>query len=163
MRTDDRVAGAVIGTVRLEPVSQLDRESFLDMAVNHFRELNASFVPQADWEEHYFASILATPHIFLRWIVVEGKRSGFILFGLENHRFLPRKIGNIYEVYVEPKSRRQGLARYCALQAVRELEAYSPSRVQLEIMAGNIAAAALWKSLGFTKVSERWVLEEPRH
>ena len=151
-----------MAVIQLEPILDSDRELFLSMAVSHFRELNSSFVPQADWKEHYFPRILATPHLFLRWIVVDGKRSGFILFGIEDHRFLPRKIGNIYEVYVEPNSRRQGLARHCALQAIREMQTYSPARVQLEIMAGNIAAAALWKSLGFTKVSERWALEEPQ-
>jgi len=147
-------------TIVLEPISQSDRDSFLTMAVNHFQELNHAFVPQADWREHYFDRILATPEVFLRWIVIEDKRSGFILFGLKDHRFLPRKTGSIYELYVEPASRHLGIGRFCALQAIRELQTHSPSKVQLEIMAGNRAAEALWESLGFRKFSERWVLEQ---
>ena len=160
MRTDRRAAGAMTPTIVLEPISQSDRDSFLTMAVNHFQELNHAFVPQADWREHYFDRILATPEVFLRWIVIEGKRSGFILFGLKDHRFLPRKTGSIYELYVEPASRHLGIGRFCALQAIRELQTHSPSKVQLEIMAGNRAAEALWESLGFRKFSERWVLEQ---
>jgi ribosomal protein S18 acetylase RimI-like enzyme len=147
-------------TIGLEPISQSDRDSFLAMAANHFRELNPSFVPEADWREHYLEGILTNRRVFLRWIVTEGKRSGFILFGLEDHRFLPRKTGSIYELYVEPESRRLGIGRLCALLAIRELQTHSPSKVQLEIMTGNRAAEALWESLGFRKFSERWVLEQ---
>jgi ribosomal protein S18 acetylase RimI-like enzyme len=53
-----------------------------------------------------------------------------------------------------------GVARNCALQAIRELELHAPSKIQLEVMEGNEGAEALWRSLGFEKVSERLVLKK---
>lgn len=144
--------------VSMLPVLPADREDFQKMAVDHFSELNSSFVPQNDWQERYFPAILANPQYFLRWIICDGQRAGFILFGLEDHRFLPRKTGSIYELYVLPEFRRRGVAKACALEAIRELWTYSPSKIQLEVIEGRRAAAALWKSLGFQKVTERFVL-----
>lgn len=144
--------------VSMLPVLPADREDLQKMAVSHFSELNSAFVPQNDWKERYFPAILANPQYFLRWIVCDGKRAGFILFGLEDHRFLPRKTGAIYELYVLPEFRRRGVAKACAIEAIRELWTYSPSKIQLEVLEDSSAAIALWKSLGFQKVSERFVL-----
>ncbi len=137
-----------------------DRESFLRMAESHFRELSPAFEPQADWKEHYFDNILANKRLSLRWITIDGQRAGFILFGLEDHRFLPRQTGAVYELYVAPAFRRRSLARESAVAAIRELQTNSPSKVQIEVMDGNTGAEKLWKSLGFRKVSERWVLKD---
>lgn len=146
--------------LELAQVSKHDREAFMEMAEQHFRELNPAFAPQADWKERYFLNINENPKLFLRWIQVDGKRAGFILFGIESHRFLPRQTGAIYELYIQPGFRRSGVGRGCALAAIRELQAHSPSKVQLEIMEGNRPAERLWTSLGFEKVSERWVLKD---
>jgi ribosomal protein S18 acetylase RimI-like enzyme len=143
----------------MEPVSLLDREDFMRMAERHFRELNPAFEPHADWKQSYFENILRNQRLFLRWITAEGKRAGFILFGIEDHRFLPRQTGAIYELYVDPAFRRSGIARASATAAIRELQTHAPSKVQLEIVKGNQAAERLWKSLGFQKASERWVLK----
>ena len=142
----------------MRPITVSERDEFLRMAVRHFSELNGSFVPQDDWKEHYFATILANPQYFLRWIVCDEKCAGFILFGLEKHRFLPRMSGAIYELYVLPEYRRRGVAKACATKAIRELWAHAPSKIQLEVIEGRLEAAALWKSLGFQKVTGRYVL-----
>jgi ribosomal protein S18 acetylase RimI-like enzyme len=144
--------------VGIFPIAISERDEFLRMAVKHFSELNASFVPQDDWKEHYFAGIQANPQYFLRWVVYDEKRAGFILFGLEKHRFLPRMTGAIYELYVLPEFRRHGVGKACAMEAIRELWAHDPSKIQLEVIEGREAAAALWKSLGFQKVTDRYVL-----
>ena len=101
---------------------------------------------------------MANPQYFLRWIICDEKRAGFILFGLEKHRFLPRKTGAIYELYVAPEFRRRGVAKACAIEAIRELWTHAPTKIQLEVLEGRVAAAALWKSLGFQKVTDRYVL-----
>jgi len=145
--------------VSMVPIIEADAEEFLGMSVRHFSELNPAFVPQTDWKQGYFPGILSNPNYCLRWIVSEGRKAGFILFGVEDHRFLPRKTGAIYEIYVLPEFRRRGLARACALDAIRELWAHSPSKIQLEVVEGRTEAAALWKSLGFHKVTERFVLD----
>lgn len=145
-------------TVSMVPITVSERNEFLRMAVKHFSEVNPAFVPQDDWKEHYFETIMANPLYFLRWILCDGRRAGFILFGLEKHRFLPRMTGNIYEFHVLPEFRRRGLAKACATDAIRELWVHSPSKIQLEVIEGRLAAAALWRSLGFQKVTDRYVL-----
>jgi ribosomal protein S18 acetylase RimI-like enzyme len=128
------------------------------MAIQHFSEVNSSFVPHDDWTLHYFETIQNNPQISLRWVFWNGERVGFILFGIEKHRFLPRTSGAIYELYVAPSFRKRGIARITAQQAIKELWERGPSKIQLEVVGGNAAAAALWRSLQFRKVSERFVL-----
>jgi ribosomal protein S18 acetylase RimI-like enzyme len=144
--------------VTMLPVVSLDRDEFMEMATKHFSELNASFVAQDDWKKHYFAGIIASPQYFLRWIICDDVRAGFILFGLEKHRFLPRTTGAVYELYVLPEFRRRGLAKACAVEAIRELWSHGPSKIQLEVIEGRHGAAELWKSLGFEKATSRYVL-----
>jgi ribosomal protein S18 acetylase RimI-like enzyme len=135
-----------------------DHDSFVAMAEQHFRELNPQFVPARDWKASYFENILAKRNYSLRWIVIGGQRVGFVLYGVEEDRFLPRKTGAIYELYIVPEQRRKGIARACAKLVIEELRKSSPSKIQLEVMDGNQAAAELWRSLGFEKASERLVL-----
>jgi UDP-2,4-diacetamido-2,4,6-trideoxy-beta-L-altropyranose hydrolase len=146
--------------VSMLPIAPAEQAEFLRMAEKHFSEMNPSFVPRDDWKEHYFATILANPRYFLRWIICDEKRAGFILFGLEPHRFLPRMTGAIYEVYILPEFRRRGVATVVASEAIRELRTHAPSKIQLEVIEGRVAAAALWESLGFKKVTSRYVLSE---
>lgn len=144
--------------VEMRPVLLSDRENFLAMAQQFFLDLNPNFVPHPDWKQHYFDNILRNPCWFPRWIIVDGHCAGYILFGLEDHRFLPRKTGTVYAIYIQPEFRRKGIARVCAEQAIRELQAQSPSKIDLEIMEDNQSAIAFWESLGFEKVSGRFVL-----
>jgi UDP-2,4-diacetamido-2,4,6-trideoxy-beta-L-altropyranose hydrolase len=148
--------------VTLESVTLVDRQAFLKMAEKYFRELDSRFVCQEDWKRHYFDGIVGNPRLSLRWILVGGHQVGFILFGLEEHICLPRRNAVVYELYVAPEFRRHGVARACAQQAIDELQSHAPSKVQLEIVRNNHGAAALWASLGFEKVAERWVLKKAR-
>jgi len=149
------VGGSRVELVAIKPA---ERDEFMRVAELHFRGLSSTFAPQEDWKRSYFETILANPKFFLRWIFSEGERSGFILYGLEPHRFLPRKTGVIFELYVDPEKRRRGIARLAAQIAIRELQLHGPSKIQLEVVEGNEEAAALWTSLGFEKVTERYVL-----
>jgi ribosomal protein S18 acetylase RimI-like enzyme len=142
----------------LVPVEAGDRKNFVAMAEQYFRELNPQFAPAPDWKASYFENIMGRKNYSLRWILAGGQRVGFILYGFEDHRFLPRKIGAIYELYIVPERRRTGIARACAKSVIAELQKSSASRIQLEVAEGNDAAGAFWKSLGFQKASERLVL-----
>lgn len=146
--------------VRMVTVSAGEREEFMRMARKHFSELNPDFTPHADWNGRYFENIQTNSNYFLRWMMKGNERAGFILFGIEKHRFLPRETGMIYEVYVAPEHRRNGIARICAAQAITELRAFCPSKIQLETVDGNEKANALWRSMGFQGVSERFVLQD---
>jgi len=96
-----------------------------------------------------------------RHIAMDGtERAGFILFGMERHRFLPRETGVIYDLYVAPEYRKKGIAHRCAGQAIAELRSLGPRKIQLETVEGNGNARALWSSLGFEKVADRFVLQE---
>ena len=143
---------------KLVAVEAGDRENFMVVAEKHFRELNPLFQPDRDWRDSYFEKIRSNQSCSLCWIVAGGERAGFVLYGIEDHRFLPRKTGSIYELYVVPQWRRKGMARACAELVISELWKSSPSKIQLEVAEGNSAAAGLWRSLGFRKASERLVL-----
>jgi ribosomal protein S18 acetylase RimI-like enzyme len=143
--------------IKLERVTEKDE--FLKMAVAHFRELSPRFVPASDWNESYFESIEQNPDLQLQWIIAEGERCGFVLYGFEPHRFLPRRSGMVYELYVAPQHRRRGIAAACGKLVIDELKSGQPSKIQLEVVEGNQAAALLWHRLGFKKVSERLVLK----
>jgi ribosomal protein S18 acetylase RimI-like enzyme len=148
--------------VTMTPIARADREAFMEMAVRHFCDLNSSFVAGDDWKQNYFERVVSKPRSFARWILCDEQRAGFVVFGLEDHRFLPRLTGMIYELYVLPEFRRMGVARSCALQAIGELREFAPSKIQLEVMEGNTGALALWRSMGFEKVSERYVLQREK-
>jgi ribosomal protein S18 acetylase RimI-like enzyme len=142
----------------LAPITMEERQAFLTMAAQHFRELNPAFIPAQDWRDSYFEKIQANPAMRLCWLLAGGQAVGFIIFGVEEHRFLPRKSGAIYELYVVPQQRKRGIARGCAEKVICELQRLSVSKIQLEVVEGNAAALKLWKSLGFHKVTERLVL-----
>ena len=78
---------------------------------------------------------------------------------MENHRFLPRKTGMVYELHIIPAYRKRGIGKAVAMRAVEELQALKVSKIQLEVIAGNGKAVALWEKLGFHKVAERFVLQ----
>ena len=126
------------------------------MALDHFRELNPEFKPARDWSTCYFESIQNNSDCSLCWILADGVRVGFVLYGIEKHRFLPRQIGVIYELYVLPEQRRKGIAKVCAQNVIKEFQKCSLSKIQLEIVEGNAAAERLWSSVGFSKISERF-------
>lgn len=130
----------------------------MEMALRHFCELNPKFVPSEDWHSNYFENIHAHAGCSLCWIVADEDHAGFILYGVEPHRFLNRVTGAIYELYVRPEYRRKGVARESAQLAISELRKAAPSKIQLEVMEGNEAALRLWKSLGFHTVSQRLTL-----
>jgi UDP-2,4-diacetamido-2,4,6-trideoxy-beta-L-altropyranose hydrolase len=141
-------------------VRSKERDAFLKMAEQHFRELNREFTPDQDWRDYYFDNVQKDPKYSLQWIIADGQHAGFILFGSEKHRFLPRKTGVILELYVIPEQRRRGIARVIAEQAIGEMRKACPSKIQLEVVEGNTAAVKLWKSMGFRKVTDRFVLAE---
>lgn len=144
--------------VSMAPIMANEKAIFLTMTLDHFKSLNPDFEPHDDWKASYFESIRSNQKMFLRWIMIGDQRAGFIIYGIEDHRFLPRKFGMIYELYICPDYRRQGLARAIGKQVIEELKNKGVAKVQLEVMDGNDKAAALWKQLGFAKVSERYVL-----
>jgi ribosomal protein S18 acetylase RimI-like enzyme len=147
--------------VTLRPIVNEDREAFVKMAVEYFRELNPAFKAAADWQSSYFRNILNNSDDSACWILHDNQIAGFVIFGIEEHHFLPRTTGMIWEMYVLPGMRRMGIARKCAELAINHMRKHSPSKIRLEVMTGNESAAALWESLGFKRSSEVFILPLP--
>jgi ribosomal protein S18 acetylase RimI-like enzyme len=152
----------VKGEVCLSPVSESEEAEFLAMAEAYFTELNPEFVALDDWRASYFPRIKTNPDTRLLWIQCGRRRAGFVLYGLEKHRFLPRKTGCVYEFYILHQFRRSGIGRQAGEAIVQLLRESSPSKIQLEVASGNASAAEFWRALGFRKVAERYVLNEAR-
>ena len=146
--------------VRLAPVADSEEREFLTMAEAYFRELDSRFVPHQDWSTNYFRRLQSTPDAYLRWIQFGADRVGFVVYGVERHRFLPRTNGWVYELYISPDRRRSGVGRQAAVEVIRVLRELAPSKIQLEVTSSNVSARQFWKTLGFDKASERYVLGE---
>lgn len=144
--------------VSLSPIANSEGPEFLRMAERYFTELNPQFVARDDWRSGFFSR--RDPDLNFQWILAGARRAGFAIFGKENHRFLPLTTGCVYEFYVLLEFRRTGVGRDAAKQVMDSLRRLSPSKIQLEIAQGNAAAAEFWQTMGFRKVSERYVLRE---
>lgn len=162
MPTPDRLSPSPATGVSLQPVVPEDGEAFMEMAESYFRELNRDFAPADDWRLQYFIRIVQNSRLSLNWVMVDGSCAGFILFGAQDHPFLPRTNGIIYELYIQQEFRRQGIASACVRLAIETLLLLEPSKLQLEIATGNSSAARFWASLGFEKAAERWVLNKEK-
>jgi len=146
--------------VLLSPVADSEASAFLTMAKDYFKELNPKFVAGADWQASYFSRLKSSSDTHLDWIHCNGERAGFVIYGVEAHRLLPRKNGYVYEFYIQARFRRSGIAREAAEQVLGALRKLDPAKIQLEITAGNSVAAEFWETFGFGKVAERYVLDQ---
>ena len=61
----------------------------------------------------------------------------------------PRPRAVVEDCWVEPEHRRQGLARRLFDELERWMRAEGISRVELNVVAANEGAVALWQDLGF--------------
>jgi ribosomal protein S18 acetylase RimI-like enzyme len=147
--------------ISIEPIAKEQRNEFLRMGLQYFRELSPAFRPDTDWQTSYFENIQKHSNCHLDWIVSEDQKIGFILFGMEDHHFLPRKTGVIWDLYVRPEARRKGIARKGANLAIKEMAKLCPSKIRLEVVSGNESAVSLWESLGFRKAADTFVMLMP--
>jgi ribosomal protein S18 acetylase RimI-like enzyme len=143
----------------LVPVVKEDRQDFMQMATTYFAEAIPGFKPDKDFEEFFFEGMFK-PNIFCDWVVGQGKRIGFVIFGIENHLFLPRKTGFFYAFYIAPASRRGPVASLVMQDCCRILDTYHPSKIQLEVIEGNEEAHQIWTWMGFRRVSSKYYLLE---
>jgi ribosomal protein S18 acetylase RimI-like enzyme len=145
----------------LVPVEKEDREAFMEMATTYFKEAIPGFNPDEDFRKFFFDGMFK-PNIFRDWVVRDGKRLGFVIFGIEDHLFLPRKTGFFYAFYIVPESRRGSLATLVMQDCCRILDTFHPSKIQLEVIEGNEEAHQIWTWMGFRRVSSKYYLLERR-
>ncbi len=66
--------------VTLTAIDDHDKTAFRQMALDHFVEINPTFVPDAAWEGHFVESCLTSESVYARWIVADGQRAGFVVY-----------------------------------------------------------------------------------
>jgi ribosomal protein S18 acetylase RimI-like enzyme len=141
----------------LVPVVSEDRDSFMEMAITYFKEATPGFEPQEDFKKYFFPGMFK-PNIFCDWVVRNGKRVGFVIFGVEDHLFLPRKTGFFYAFYIVPEARKGSVAPLVMQECCRVLDTFHPSKIQLEVIEGNEEAHRIWTWMGFRRVSSKYFL-----
>lgn len=78
----------------------------------------------------------------------ENKLAGWVLIGLSADFFSKEEIGFIYELYVVPEYRGQGLAKPLMQKAIDELSIKGYREIRLSVHAGNFAQH-VYRELGF--------------
>ena len=88
------------------------------------------------------AKLAAQPDLLIV-ALADGHVVGGIMAGWDGHR------GWLYALAVLPSHRRQGIAKALVEDAVARLERLGCGKVNLQVRAGNDAAVAFWRGLGF--------------
>ncbi|HLI21539.1 MAG TPA: GNAT family N-acetyltransferase [Stellaceae bacterium] len=113
-------------------------------------ELHATCFPDDAWNSSALATVLAMPGADGRVVLAaEGAPLGLVLdqcLGAD---------GEILTLGVAPAARRQGLARALLNDLIRRARAARVQRLLLEVAADNLAALALYRSFGFTRLGTR--------
>ncbi|ADF40785.1 GNAT family N-acetyltransferase [Priestia megaterium] len=78
----------------------------------------------------------------------ENKLAGWVLIGPSADFFSKEEIGFIYELYVVPEYRGQGLAKLLMQKAIDELSIKGYREIRLSVHAGNFAQH-VYRELGF--------------
>ena len=100
---------------------------------------------------HWFGRVLTDPTAVLLVAEVSGRLAGYAYGGLGEREWnlLLDEHGAIHDVYVDEAERRHGVGRALLAAIVAELEGLGAERIVLSTMPSNLAAQALFGSLGF--------------
>jgi ribosomal protein S18 acetylase RimI-like enzyme len=91
------------------------------------------------------------------WVAeLEQTRVGYALVALSEAPpvFLDRRHGQIYDLAVTARFRRQGIGEALLATAIAWFRERGVTRVELRVSASNEMASAFWKKQGFAPVSE---------
>jgi len=95
-------------------------------------------------------------------VVRSGTRAGFVIFGMEDHLFLPRKTGVVYAFYIVPDSRKGPIASLVMQERCRVLDTRHPSKIQPEVLEGKEEADKICTWIGFRRVSIQILFARPK-
>lgn len=128
-------------------VTQHDPDDLPGMA-----DIHAKSFPQA-WSEDDIASMLAASGASA-WVARiagggAGRPLGFVIARTAADE------AEIITVASDPAHRRAGVGRALMEHAIRELQRERVTRLLLEVSERNLAAIALYRSLGFVRIGER--------
>jgi GNAT superfamily N-acetyltransferase len=81
---------------------------------------------------------------------LEGRVMGYIVFGASRDRHAPRRVGEIWALYVHPGAWRRGLGRALVGQALRKLERAGFRGATLWTLAESPSARAFYEACGWS-------------
>ncbi len=108
-------------------------------------ELEKHFRPHAE------AVLTSASNAFLVAETERGEFLGYAIVGSAKSMLSPAPFGFLYDLWVRPETRRQGVARALLGHAEKWCRAQGLRRLKLEVAASNAAAQALYGSAGFAE------------
>ena len=97
------------------------------------------------WSEHTFASNQGERYLNYQ-LTVEGRMAAFAITQVE---------ATLFNIAVDPDFERRGLGKALLEHLIDELEKRGVLTLWLEVRASNVAAIALYESLGFNEATIR--------
>ncbi len=88
------------------------------------------------------------------------KLAGFVICEIERIEdpYLFRKRGSVYDIFVHPDFRRQGIATMMVKEALKWFKHERLRRVELIVLKNNEYGEGFWRALGFRDFLERLVM-----
>lgn len=133
----------------MKRVSSVDQGAIVTYAPEHFTGVDhlwkTVFPGDPPWNAAVNAipaKLAVQPELFL--VALDGAEiTGSIMAGDDGHR------GWLYALAVHPAHRRRGIARQLVAEALNRLRGLGCGKVNLQVRAGNDAAAEFWRAMGF--------------
>jgi ribosomal protein S18 acetylase RimI-like enzyme len=139
--------------IALVSVADADLDAFLTMFDAYRRELDAYDPSGPDTQplDRYRQALLDDPEgQELLFIEADGNRAGFLLAReFEDWPDASRRVVEIAECYVQPSSRRRGVARAAVEALLARERARGTVLVEAAVLQRNEQALQFWRALGF--------------
>ena len=142
--------------ISLQQMSAPDYQSFLAIAIPDFAKNKAL---TGDWKsdealeksKNAFKSLLPegleTKDHYLKNILLDGEKTGFVWFAIEEEYGL--KYAFLYEIYIFPENRNKGYGRKAMQLFMDEVHQSGAEKVYLHVFGHNHGALKLYQTLGF--------------
>ena len=95
---------------------------------------------------------LNVPDQYLCNIFADGQKIGFLWFAVRRDRIGAAEVF-VWEISIEPSSRKKGYGRQAMLALEDEARALGISRISLNVFAHNASARKLYDNLGYDAIS----------
>ena len=138
----------------LKNILRSEKNSFIIMAKDYFKELDSGFYIKKDFKKNYLESIFKHKNHFIKYIIVNKKPIGFVKFGIENHYYQKIKVGHIFDLYIKREFRKKKIAKEVLMIIFKKLKKSNVKKIKIEILKNNKKAKIFWKKIGFLHITE---------
>jgi ribosomal protein S18 acetylase RimI-like enzyme len=133
-----------VSTLLVRPVTAADAGAVLELWRAVFPEYGDPRRPQRDPAASIARKLAVGDGLF--WLAERGGRVvGTAMAGWDGHR------GWLYSVGVHPEARRAGVGARLVAEAEAALTALGCPKINLQVLAGNEAAQAFWRRMGYAE------------